>query len=246
MFIKIKNEKGVSLYLALVLITIFVGMGLGLTAILVSQKKMVRRMDFGVMAMGGANSGYEAMLYLEKLCNDPHCGDPPPMPGNGASDPCITGFCVGVKVDETIDDSYFSNPLDNGVSYEAKMVSRNCGLNQISSGGTKGDISGTFSFTSGDYLDGVEILNSVTNKSCNNLCPARQCSGCSGIMIPSAPVTYLPTPDLLWTFSGGVCDTLGGDCGSTMEVHAPPQLCPQPPNPGDRHLVRWTHCICNN
>jgi len=55
-------QSGVSLYLAIIVTVILLAIVLGLTAILVSQMRMVREMGYSVIALSAADAGIEAVL----------------------------------------------------------------------------------------------------------------------------------------------------------------------------------------
>jgi len=76
---KLKNQKGVSIFLVLVIMTIFLAAVLGLSTILFSQIGMVREMGYSVVAFYAADSGIENILYkdfvecIQSSCNLSYC-----------------------------------------------------------------------------------------------------------------------------------------------------------------------------
>jgi len=61
---KIQNfEKGVSLYLALMITAVLLAIGLGISTIIISQMKMIRGMEYSVIALHAADTGIERALY---------------------------------------------------------------------------------------------------------------------------------------------------------------------------------------
>lgn len=57
------SQQGVSLYLAIMVMTVLLAIVLGVSAILLSQQKMVRGMGYSVMAFYAADTGIERVLY---------------------------------------------------------------------------------------------------------------------------------------------------------------------------------------
>lgn len=73
------REKGSAMYFSLVVLTIILGIILGLSAILISQIRMVRGMEQSVIAFYAADSGIEeALVLLQQYFQSdlPHYGDP--------------------------------------------------------------------------------------------------------------------------------------------------------------------------
>lgn len=57
------QQKGVSLYLAMIILSIFLGISLGLSLILLTQIKMTRGIEESVKALYAADAGIEKMLF---------------------------------------------------------------------------------------------------------------------------------------------------------------------------------------
>lgn len=73
MFLKNKkeNQKGVSLYLAVVILAILLPVAIGLSSIVIFQLKMTRELGNSVVAFYAADSGLEKALYeIEKNGNE--------------------------------------------------------------------------------------------------------------------------------------------------------------------------------
>ncbi len=62
MNIKLKNNKGSSLYFSMVVIAVILGVALGTSAILINQIRMVRGMGNSVVALYAADTGVEHAL----------------------------------------------------------------------------------------------------------------------------------------------------------------------------------------
>ena len=60
---KLKNQKGVSLYLAVVIMSILLALSLGISGILYSQLKVSKGMGNSVLAFYAANTGIERAIY---------------------------------------------------------------------------------------------------------------------------------------------------------------------------------------
>jgi len=67
----INNSKGVSIYLSLMIMVILLAIGLGISAIVVSQMKMLTGMGDSVIAIYAADTGVERVLYAISI-NDLH------------------------------------------------------------------------------------------------------------------------------------------------------------------------------
>ena len=63
----IKQEKGVSLYVAFMIMSILLVIGFGISAILVSEIKVMRGMGRSVNAFYAAETGIEKTLYLDNM-----------------------------------------------------------------------------------------------------------------------------------------------------------------------------------
>lgn len=59
----LNSQKGISLYLTLIVMALLLAMVLGLSAILVRQIEMMRRIGDSVIALSAADSGIERALY---------------------------------------------------------------------------------------------------------------------------------------------------------------------------------------
>lgn len=70
-----KNSKGVSVFLAIMILSILLAIALGLNTILVSQIRMLKEMGDSVMAFCAADTGVERILYEDKMCRLPGCGN---------------------------------------------------------------------------------------------------------------------------------------------------------------------------
>lgn len=57
------NQKGVSIYLALIIMAILLAIALGLNTLLIGQIKIVRGMGYSVAAFYAAETGVETALY---------------------------------------------------------------------------------------------------------------------------------------------------------------------------------------
>jgi len=57
-----KQQKGASLYLALMVMTIMLSIALGLGSIFIGQTKMIKQMGNSVIALSAADAGIEAIL----------------------------------------------------------------------------------------------------------------------------------------------------------------------------------------
>lgn len=80
------TKRGVSIYLALMIMFILLAVGLGMSAIIVSQMKMVREMGYSVIALYAADTGIERAL---------DAGD---TPSSDYSDTLINGSSYKVEV----------------------------------------------------------------------------------------------------------------------------------------------------
>lgn len=225
---KIKNQKGVSLFLALVIMTIFLAMGSGLSVILVSQKKVIRGIDYSVKALGAADTGVEEMLYLDKKCNEAGCCV---YPGCGVSDPCKENeSCSGVRSGYNL-----SGSLSNEADYEVTF-SRNCGINTIKSTGSYEEAKRAFEINFGYSLDGKIYLNSASDKNCQALCETIDCaSELIGLDLPLlGDGKYYHNP------GGGDCASTSGGGTSTIMGASPPaggQIC-------GGNTTMWSYCKC--
>ena len=77
-YLNVNMNKGVSLYLAVVIMAILLAIVLGVSAILVSQIKIIRGVENSVIAFYAADTGIEDILYPNRA--NPDCG-------------CLSGGC---------------------------------------------------------------------------------------------------------------------------------------------------------
>jgi hypothetical protein len=77
----IMNQKGVSLYLAIVIMIILLAIVLSVATILVGQLKIIREMENSVIAFYAADTGIEEVLKI--IINDGQEPDPRYPPGTG-------------------------------------------------------------------------------------------------------------------------------------------------------------------
>lgn len=215
---KIKNQKGVSIYLALIIMVIFLAMSFGLTGILLSQKKTIRSMEYSINALGAADSGIEYLLYLDKKCYESGCSGTDCKPS-----------CLGLI------DGHNEGPitLENGASYFAS-ITKNCGLNKaVSTGnyeGTKRKIETSF----GKESPGVR-LNSATDKICEEVCKSFDC-GCTSIGLNAEA-----NDGHYWNIEGGppCVEEIGGTPVTIMGISN--TICPAV---GGDNYADWTYCYC--
>jgi len=222
---KLKSQKGVSLFLGLVIMTIFLSMGLGLTLILMSQREVIRGIDYSVNAVTAADTGVEKTLYLDKRCatESTFCSSNPTL-----CDP----DCVGLV--QSYNDS---SPLgDSGATYDVTF-NRNCGISSIKSSGKYRSVRRAFDITYGASLAGSH-LNSASNESCSVVCQQLECV-CSNIGLNS------PTPnDGNYYDWAGACGppVSGGNCFTVMnEDPIPHEYCP---DEATGNPTWWTYCNC--
>jgi len=76
----IKNQKGVSILLAILIMSVILSIGLGISTILVQQTKMMGTIGNSVIAFFAADSGIEQVLILNPLQDIPETSMP-----NGAT-----------------------------------------------------------------------------------------------------------------------------------------------------------------
>lgn len=62
-----KNQKGISIYLALLMIAIFLNLSLGLSFILFGEILMTRDIDHSIIAFYAADTGIEMILYKDNV-----------------------------------------------------------------------------------------------------------------------------------------------------------------------------------
>ena len=80
-------DKGVSLYLTIIIMSILLAIVLGLSAILISQMKMLKGMENSVIAFYAADTGIEDALYPDRA--DPTTCDCPGTGNCTKAAPCI-------------------------------------------------------------------------------------------------------------------------------------------------------------
>ena len=73
LYFYLKNDKGVSAFLALLVLSIFLAISLGLSTILLFQYKGIKEMSDSVKAFYAADTGIEEVLYRDKKCYEPGC-----------------------------------------------------------------------------------------------------------------------------------------------------------------------------
>jgi len=82
-----KNQKGVSIFLALLLIAIFLNLSLGLTFILFGEILMTRDVGHSIVAFYAADTGIERIFYVDNFqCFQSDCPDD-----------CVEGCFKGLK-----------------------------------------------------------------------------------------------------------------------------------------------------
>lgn len=91
---KIKNEKGVSLYLSIVILAILLAISLGLNTILISQIKMIRGIEESVIAFYAADTGIETKLNRPGLQPPFEYSGYLDLNGNGTEDPSDAAYTV--------------------------------------------------------------------------------------------------------------------------------------------------------
>jgi len=229
MFNKIKNQKGVALYLALVIMTIFLSMSLGLTVIMTSQRKMVRGIDYSVTALCAADTGIEYIFYLDKKCkNDAaFCAANPP-PG-----PC-DGHCTGVRQD------YETNGSLGEAEYTVRLF-KNCGENTAFSRGIYKEVKRALEVAYGDPRAGVR-LNSSSGKTCSKICADNNC-WCESVGIN----TGATSSDYWYVEDVGVyeCKIGSADCNTEMGSYSSPSpLATSCPDEATGYPTEWTYCNC--
>lgn len=225
MFNKIKSQKGVSLFLALVIMTIFLAMGLGLTAISLSQKKVIRGIDYSVSAVAAADTGVEGMLYLDKNCaSSTYC--------NNNTDICNDPACSGVESGYNLSGSLSNTEADYDVTFF-----RNCGLNTIKSTGGYKEVKRAFEISFGYSLAGI-YLNSYSDESCHDKCVAIDCAGERiGTDFPSL------SDSKYYYYDGAECASTTGST-STVMGSAPPAGGQDCGYNGYIYTTMWSFCKC--
>lgn len=214
-----KKQKGLSIYLALVIITVFLAMGLGLTTILMSQKKMIRAMDYSIIALAAADSGVERMLYLDKECHETGC----------SAGYCKTTYCSGVSETHFEEDV----PLTNSDAKFTISIDRDCGVQTISSGGEYMGVKRSLEVVYGESKVGSR-LNEATGDDCTTFCQEMYDCGCGSIGLDAGG-----SDTKYWIDDGfGVCfDQGGGGCSTLMNDDG--LICPL-----GGYRAKWTNCRC--
>jgi len=113
---KILNQRGTSIYLALVVMLILLSIGVGLSTIIVGQLKIKRGIENSVVAFYAADTGIEKILYEEKLCRQIPC--PAYCRGWPAMD-----ICLGLPENYTELGGFYNGPMtgsldDTGSNYK--------------------------------------------------------------------------------------------------------------------------------
>ncbi len=68
------QQKGISLFLALIIMSTLSSLAIGVNAILIGQLKMLRGMENSLIAFYAADTGIEEVLYMDGLCRQgPPC-----------------------------------------------------------------------------------------------------------------------------------------------------------------------------
>lgn len=92
---RFSNQKGVSIFLAVVLMTLFLSMVLGLSAILLSQIRIIQEGGDSVIAFFAADTGAERAIYEDRVvCKQEAC------PGYCSED--CSGLPTGYELSETL------------------------------------------------------------------------------------------------------------------------------------------------
>lgn len=74
------NQRGVSLYYAVVITSLLLAIALGLGTILISQIRGLKEMGDSVMALFAADTGMEYILYLDIICQkEENCSSTSPF-----------------------------------------------------------------------------------------------------------------------------------------------------------------------
>lgn len=216
-FKKVKNQKGVSLFLALVIMTIFLSMGLGLTAILMSQREVIRGIDYSVIALGAADTGAERAIFLDVMCTDSaFCLN--------NQDICDYDICSGV------DPGYspFGDLDESGASFDVE-VTVNCGVKSIKSTGSYQKVKRAFEIGYGVTLADI-YLNSASGKTCTQICDAMYCN-CTGMGVDAQA-----NDDNYYEYGAGPCTLVWpADCSANMVDES--EFC-------YGNAAKWTHCKC--
>jgi len=211
---KIKNQKGVSIYLALIIMVIFLAMSFGLTGILLSQKKTIRSMEYSINALGAADSGIEYLLYLDKQCYLPACSYIDCKPG-------CRGLIDGHQEGPTL--------LKNGAVYSAR-ITKNCGLNKVVSTGNYQEAKRKIETNFGKESPGVR-LNSATDKNCGDICKSFDC-GCASVGFDDEAIN-----GLAYLLAPPDCIPDPADCTIAMQEDSPGSDC-------SGVQREWTNCYC--
>lgn len=104
-YIRYKNQKGVSIYLAIMISSIILAIALGISVILFSQKRITSEIGSSVTAFYAADTGIERILYdIREGLYDPTTCSSFPCPGpsdtlpNGAAYSTYTRSIGPIKV----------------------------------------------------------------------------------------------------------------------------------------------------
>ena len=250
MFFKKKTDKkGVSIYLALVILVIFMAISFGLGTVLLSQIKRSHQAGYADRAWNAANTGIEAILYLDDMCHDSSfC--------NNHGTICNLS-CTGVQDGYTT-----SSTLSDGSHYIAD-ITKNCGYFIAYSTGTYQEKYSQVEYQGGSSLAGPH-LNQASGKSCAEICQDYGCI-CEGISTSTNPVVInnqyatggAPFCSFPHCLSGPVCPTCQykiGDCDTIMTALSGPcgpgtdreyRCCLNCDNTNGS-TTSWSYCYCTS
>jgi len=247
MFFKKKTgKKGVSIYLALIILVIFMAISFGLGTVLLSQIKRSHQAGYADRAWSAANTGIEAILYLEDRCHDgSFCST-----HGTICNPSCTGLTNGYST---------SSSLTDGSRYIAD-ITKNCGYFVVYSTGT---YQGKYSqaIYQGGQPVGV-ILNEASGKTCSEICQEYDCD-CEGISTLETTINWQyatgGTPFCgvphcfpgvgcpLCQYNNGTCDTvmtaLIGPCGPGIWRE---KRCCKICDNSDGVATAWSYCFCTS
>lgn len=112
-------EKGVSVFFAVMILSVLLAIGLGVSTILVSQIRMVKEMGDSVNSLYAADTGIERVLYEDKMCRLPGCGN-------------LSWSCLDIV---NCDDGRAGGTVSGTVGDAAYQVNVNGGATNVSSQG---------------------------------------------------------------------------------------------------------------
>jgi hypothetical protein len=113
------TEKGVSVFLAIIILSVLLAIGLGLSAILVSQIRMIKEIGDSISSFFAADTGAERMLYEDKMCRQSGCGS-------------LSWSCLDVV---NCDDGRSAGSVSGTVGNASYQANTNNGATSISSQG---------------------------------------------------------------------------------------------------------------